>query len=427
MDDARMAPIDSNHFDGYIQGASTLTKYKSGETVTGLNVGGWHDAGDFDLRVESQAETVYGLTLAYETFDVKYDNTTINQQTHVVEIQQPDGKPDVLQQIEHGLLSIVGGYKSMGRFYRGIIEPTMRQYTTLGDPTNITDNKFYNEVKSSDETTDVGLPNSPDDRWVFTEDNPGRSLEVAAALAAANRLMKGFNDPLADDCLNIAQQVWNDTKEKYAGQRIELATELYITTKDKKYADFLVANKDVIAKQINNYGWIVGRVLPIINDASLTNDVTNAVQVLFDTIKLQSKETPYAVPYKPNIWGAGWDIQHFGYKQYFLHAAFPKIVTDDYMLASLNFILGCHPGDNTASFASGVGAHSMIPGYGFNRADWSYIPGGVSSGTALIRPDFPELLAFPFLWQQGEYVLGGGTTDYLFLVLAANKVLNEKK
>ncbi len=148
MDDARMAPIDSNHFDGYIQGASTLTKYKSGETVPGLNVGAWHDAGDFDLRVESQAETVYGLTLAYETFDVKYDNTSINQQTHVVEIQQPDGKPDVLQQIEHGLLSIVGGYKSMGRFYRGIIEPTLQQYTILGDAANITDNKFYNDVKA---------------------------------------------------------------------------------------------------------------------------------------------------------------------------------------------------------------------------------------------------------------------------------------
>ena len=99
MDDARMAPIDSNHFDGYIQGSSTLTKYKSGETVPGLNRGAWHDAGDFDLRVESQSETVYGLTLAYEAFGTKYDNTTINQQTHVVEIQEPDGKPDVLQKL----------------------------------------------------------------------------------------------------------------------------------------------------------------------------------------------------------------------------------------------------------------------------------------------------------------------------------------
>ncbi len=424
MDDARMAPIDSNHFDGYMQGPSTLTKYKSGETVPGLNVGAWHDAGDFDLRVESQAETVYGLTLAYEAFGVKYDNTTINQQTHVVEIQQPDGKPDLLQQIEHGLLSIVGGYKSMGRFYRGIIEPTLQQYTILGDAASITDNKFYNDVKISDRTTQIGIPNAPDDRWVFTEDNPGRSVEVATALAAAYRVMTGFNDSLATDCLNIAESVWNDTKEKYPGQRIELATELYISTKNKKYSDFLIANKEVIAKQINNVGWVVGRALPMIDDAAFTQSIANAVQVLFDTIKTQSKETPYEVPYRPNIWGAGWDIQHFGYKQYFLHEAFPKIVSDDYMLAALNFILGCHPGSNTASFASGVGAHSMTVAYGFNRADWSYIPGGIASGTALIRPDFPELAKWPFFWQQGEYVLGGGTTDYLFLVLAANKVLS---
>ena len=139
MDDARMAPIDSNHFDGYIQGHSTLTSYHSGETVPALNQGAPHDAGDFDIRVESQSETVLGLTLAYEQFNEKYDNTTIDQHTHVVEIQQPDGKPDIAsQQIEHGLLSIIGGYKSMGRFYRGIIEASLRQYTVLGDA-----NKYY--------------------------------------------------------------------------------------------------------------------------------------------------------------------------------------------------------------------------------------------------------------------------------------------
>jgi endoglucanase len=94
------------------------------------------------------------------------------------------------------------------------------------------------------------------------------------------------------------------------------------------------------------------------------------------------------------------------------------------MLNALNFVLGCHPGPNTASFVSGVGSRSVRVGYGLNRADWSYIPGGSVSGTALIRPDFPELLEWPFLWQQTEYVLGGGTTDYLFLVLAADRLLN---
>jgi mannose/cellobiose epimerase-like protein (N-acyl-D-glucosamine 2-epimerase family) len=417
MDDARMAPIDSNHFDGYRQGPSTLTSYTSGEHVPSLDRGGWHDAGDFDLRVESQAETVHGLTLAYEAFHVDDDNTTIDQINHVVEIQRPDGKPDMLQQIEHGLLTLVGSYKSMGRFYRGIIEPTMRQYTTLGDPANITDNKVYDSAMGRG--TPVGLPGAPDDRWVFTENNPDRALQVASALAAAYRVMKGFNDTLAQDCLQIATEVWDQAKERSPMSRVSLAVEMLVTTGDKKYADFLVSQTDAIARNIDNTGWLVGRTLSLIQDAHYHEALNEAVKKLYTQISADALKTPYGVPYKPNIWGAGWDIQHFGFKQYFLYTYFPGIVGRNYMLDALNFILGCHPGPNTASFVSGVGAKSMTVAYGFNRADWSYIPGGVTSGTALIRPDFPELMVWPYFWQQGEYVLGGGTTDYLFLVLAA--------
>jgi len=426
MDDARMAPTDSDHFDGYIQGHSTLTKYAPGQTVPGLNKGGWHDAGDFDLRIESQAETVHGLTLAYEQFNVKYDNTTIDQTTQTVDIQKPDGKPDVLQQIEHGLLTIVGGYESMGRFYRGMIEPTLPQYTILGDAANITDNKPYVAPANGAAPPAVGLPGSPDDRWVFTEDNPERSLETAAALAAANRVMKGFNDTLATQCLQIAEEVWKNTKERRELSRVPLAVELLITTGKKEYADFLVAHTQVIAQHINNTGWLVGRTMSLINDQTYHDAITQAVAKLYAQVKLDGTKTPYSVPYQPDIWGAGWGIQNFGYKQYFLYKYFPTIFPDDYMLASINFVLGCHPGSNTASFVSGVGSKSMTTAYGFNRADWSYIPGGITSGTALIRPDFPELLNWPFLWQQGEYVLGGGTTDYLFLILAANDILNKK-
>lgn len=76
------------------------------------------------------------------------------------------------------------------------------------------------------------------------------------------------------------------------------------------------------------------------------------------------------------------------------------------MLSAMNFILGVHPGVNTSSFASGVGSKSLTQAYGMNRGEASYIPGGIGSGTALIRPDFPELLEWPYLWQQTEYVLG---------------------
>ncbi|OOQ58926.1 glycoside hydrolase [Mucilaginibacter pedocola] len=425
MDDARMAPIDSNHFDGYIQGHSTLTKFKPGDNVPYLNRGAWHDAGDFDIRVESQAETVHGLTLAYEAFDVKYDNTTIDQQNHIVEIQQPDGKPDMLQQIEHGLLTITGGYQAMGRFYRGIIEPTLRQYVLLGDAANLTDNLPY---KTDGSTIDpiLNKPAPPDDRWLFTEENTGRTLHTAVALAAASRVMKGYNDTLSKQCLQIATEVWNKTEDKNIGRFVPLAVELLITTDDKKYADFLVKNQALIVQQIQNTGWMVGRALKAVNNAAFTEAVTTAVKGVYSDIQKQGLKTPYGVPYEPNIWGAGWGIQNFGYKQYFLCAKFPQIFSDKYMLNSINFILGCHPGSNTSSFVSGVGAKSMTTAYGANRADWSYIPGGSASGTALIRPDFPELLKWPYLWQQGEYVLGGGTSDYLFLVLAADRLLNKK-
>jgi hypothetical protein len=161
-------------------------------------------------------------------------------------------------------------------------------------------------------------------------------------------------------------------------------------------------------------------------DRAFVDDVRNAVAQSFSKVTTTQAATPFGVPYRPHIWGAGWEIQRFGVEQYFLHRAFPDIVTPEYMLNALNFVLGVHPGENTASFASGVGARSATVAYGFNRADWSYIPGGVASGTALIRPDFPELKDFPFLWQQMEYVLGGGSSNYMFLVLAADQVLNAK-
>ena len=170
----------------------------------------------------------------------------------------------------------------------------------------------------------------------------------------------------------------------------------------------------------------MGRALPVIGDAAFTSAVTEAVKAhRADVLALEAK-TPYGVPYEPDIWGAGWGIQGFGMQQYFLHASFPEIFPKDAMLHALNFVLGVHPGPNNASFVSGVGSRSVTVGYGLNRADWGYIPGGSVSGTALIRPDYPELLEWPFLWQQTEYVLGGGTTDYVFLVLAADHLLNER-
>ena len=426
MDDALMAPVDTNHYDGYVQGSSTLTKYKPLEPVPGMAVGGWHDAGDDDLRIESQAGETYILSLAYEAFKVDHDNTTIDRMNHLVEIHQPDGKPDLLQQIEHGALSVMAGYRNLGRFYRGIMTPSLRQYVLMGDVSNTTDNLIYDpKLKATEKTgTHSGVS---DDRWVFTEVNPARDLKTIANIAAASRVLKGFNDELSAECITVAENLWqtiNNEDEKLVSNKIQAAIELYLTTSKDQYKQTILSNEANIKSRIETLGWLIGRALPKINDPHFTASIQEAVAGYAKKVASDQKENPFGIPYKPVIWGAGWNIQEFGVRQYFLHMGFPQIVDKEYMMNALNFILGCHPGVNTASFASGVGARSMTTAYGFNRADWSYIPGGVVSGTALIRPDFPEMKEFPYLWQQAEYVMGGGSSNFMFLVLAADQLLS---
>ena len=165
------------------------------------------------------------------------------------------------------------------------------------------------------------------------------------------------------------------------------------------------------------------RALGLIKDPVYAGKIRAALAEYRKQVDALELKNPYGLPYEPEIWGAGWNVERFGVQQYFLHVGAPDIFPATYMMHSIDFILGCHPGSNTASFVSGVGAKSMIPAYGMNRGDWSYIPGGIASGTALIRPDFPELLEWPFLWQQGEYCLGYSTSDYVFLILAADHLL----
>ncbi len=412
-DDARMAPLNRGHFDGYRQGPETMIKYKPGDCVPGLNKGGWHDAGDFDLRVESQSGESYILALAYEAFGVNYDATTIDQENHKVEIHQADGKNDILQQIEHGALSVVGGYKSMGRLYRGIICNKLRQYVLLGDAAVMT----------------KGVSGDEDDRWVFTEDNPAREFSTSAHLAAVYRALREFNNQLANDSLFVAKELFERTRleenDWCRKNRIHAAAELFISTDDEKYKKVLNDEIPYILENAGNIGWMAVRAIKAFDEV-FVRKLKEALAISKKKLEEESAENPYGVPYHPVIYGAGWGIQGMAFNYYWIHKAFPDIYGKELLEKSLNFILGCHPGLNTASFASGVGSRSMTTAYGINRADWSYVPGGVVSGTALIQPDFPELLDFPFLWQQAEYVLGGGSSNFMFLVLAVREVLSLK-
>ena len=421
QDDALMAP-PGNHFDGYAEGPDNFTPYKPYQHVPGLNAGGWHDAGDYDLRIESQMDTVWTLAKMVSEFDFDYDGTTIDEQRKLALIHVPDGKNDALQQIEHGLLSVLGGYHALGRLYRGIQEATLGQYTLLGDISTDTDGLIYDPAMKPGEKT-LTRSGELDDRFVFTEDDPDRALNAAAGLAAASVALRKFDPKTSADALAAAQAIMAKNYARASiAPRVFALSELYLAIRDPGLLRRLVGLKDQIVARIGQAGWPLGEVIGDIHDQAFRRDVGQAVRRYQEQARAAARDNPYGVPYEPDIWGAGWTIETFGVQQYFFHKGWPQYTGIDGELNALEFVLGVHPGSNTESFVSGVGAHSATVAYGANRADWSYIPGGVISGTALIRPDLPELKVWPYFWQQSEYVMGGGATDYMFLALAADRI-----
>jgi endoglucanase len=144
MDDALMAPRDINHFDGYenTREPSDASPFQPLEHIPHLDAGGWHDAGDDDVRADTQLNAIMALAHTFEEFGIRYDETCIDQENHHVEIHQPDGKPDILQQIEHGVIWILSFYRQFGSVGNGVIVPTLRQYVHPGDPAVQTDNRI---------------------------------------------------------------------------------------------------------------------------------------------------------------------------------------------------------------------------------------------------------------------------------------------
>ena len=198
---------------------------------------------------------------------------------------------------------------------------------------------------------------------------------------------------------------------------LQAAAELFLATRDEIYENALRENVEFFYEYASEIGWVGARIAEDMGE-KFKDVLREKLLPERQRISEECAKNPYGVPYRSMIYGGGWGIQGMAFRYYFLHKTYPDLFEKDFLERALQFVLGCHPGSNTASFASGVGAKSMTTAYGINRADWSYTPGGVVSGTAIIQPDFPELLDFPYLWQQAEYVLGGGSSNYMFLVLA---------
>jgi hypothetical protein len=435
MDDALQAPINREHFDLYRQGPTTGNRFKPGEHIPGLDVGGWYDAGDFDLRTQTIYGTVTNLVQSWELFKPLRDETFIDQQTRNADIHHPDGKPDMLQQIEHGTLFLLSHYKAVGYALNGIVEAHLDQYTHLGDAVTKTDNLVYNPALKQNQSNGFNSGNF-DDRWAFTNKSTPLNYGSIAGLAAASRALKGYNDTLATQCIETAKRVWdeehshapdifrhgNTTGGGLEDEELKAALELLICTGDKKYSDRINALLPNIEKQFNRFVGTAIRAIPYM-DAAYKQRMEELTKTYAASLENFYRQNPYGVPVTTGGWAGSGSVIGFSVTNYLLHKAFPSIINKEHVFRGLNFIYGCHPGSDI-SLVSAVGTRSKEVAYGNNRADYSFIAGGTVPGVLILKPDFPENKEdWPFIWGQNEYVVNLGAS-HIFLVHAVNDLLN---
>jgi endoglucanase len=436
LDDALQAPTNHQHFDGYSMGASTQTKYKPLERIPGLAVGGWFDAGDFDIETGSHCNAVLSLVDTWEKFKPTRDETFVDYPTRYVDIHRPDGKPDILQQIAHGTLNMVAQVKNIGHPVRGIVVPNLHQYHHLGDAVDETDNLPYNPDLKPYET-DGKSSGTMDDRWAFTERTTFLDYYTAAALAAASRALKGFDDTLSQQSLFYAKQLWNEDgsiiktdtsgfSRRFGGSlKMSAALQLYITTKDEQYATVF---KNAVWQALDRF--IQFGIAPALQAVPYMDDdykkkLREYVLKYKTVCDDYAKQNPYGVPIATGGWGGSGGVVNFAATNYYANKFFPDVISAEYVYKGLDYIFGCHPYSNI-SFVSSVGTKSKKVTYGNNRANFSFIAGGIVPGILLIKPDFPENKEdWPFFWGENEVTVGG-CANYIFLAAAADNLSGGK-
>ena len=423
------APPNTDHFDLHWQGPTTDTKYKGLELIPGLNIGGFFDAGDYDIETGSNIGVVQNLVQTWEYFKPLRDQTFVDQKQRYVDIHRPDGIPDILQYIEHGTMHLVAQAEIIGHMAQTLSNSVLDNYHHLGDASTITDGLPYNPNLGPYEVAPDGRSSGvKDDMWAFTSRNPSLDLRAATMFATASRALDGYNNDLAARALKQSKRLLKEATELIANQppqtrtgggggSADMATnlQLYITTGEKQYVDkFEELLWPALERNTSTSILTALHAIPHM-DASFKEKLRPYVVQYKEYIDQLENENPYGVPIGLGNWAGSGGVVSFGTTCCFAHKFFPDIIGVEHALKATNWLFGCHPYHNY-SLVSAVGTvRPKAVFYGNNRADFAAIPGNVAPGILFRQPDhFENYDDWPFLWGQNEGTIGGNTNYLIF-------------
>jgi hypothetical protein len=424
------APPNTDHFDLHDQGPTTDTKYKPLELIPGLNVGGFFDAGDFDIETGSNISVVQNFVQTWEYFKPLRDQTFVSQTQRYVDLHRPDGTPDMLQFIEHGTLNLVAQAEIIGHMSQTLSNSVLDNYHHLGDAASLTDGLPYNPTLGPYEIAADGRSSGvKDDLWAFTSRNPGLDLQAATMLAAASRALKGYNNDLSARALQQSKRLLNEASKLLAkqpedssawgrgGRFADISTnlQLYISTGEKQYIDkFQQLLWPALDRNVN-FGLLTALDAIPHMDASYKEKLRPYIVKYKEYIDKLEKDNPYGVPIGLGNWAGSGAMSSFGTTVCFASKFFPDIIDANHAFKVTNWFYGCHPYHNYSFVATVGAARPKAVFYGNNRADFSAIPGNVAPGVLFRKPDhFENYDDWPFLWGQNEGTIAGNTSYLIF-------------
>ncbi len=421
------APPNTDHFDLHGQGPTTDTKYKALELIPGLNIGGFFDAGDFDIETGSNISVVQNFVHTWEYFKPLRDQTFVDQKQRYVDLHRPDGTPDMLQFIEHGTLNLVAQAEIIGHMSQTLSNSVLDNYHHLGDAASLTDGLPYNPNLGPYEIAADGRSSGvKDDMWAFTSRDPDLDLSAATMFAASSRALKGYNDDLSARALQQSKRLLQEANEILANQPenkfgwgklagIGTNLQLYISTGEQQYLDkFQELLWPALDRSVNFSLLTALNAIPHM-DASFKEKLRPYVVKYKEYIDELEKDNPYGIPIGLGNWAGGGAMMNFGTTVCFAIKYFPDIVDERHAFKTSNYLFGCHPYHNYSLVATVGAARPKAVFYGNNRADFSFIPGNVAPGILFRKPDhFENYDDWPFLWGQNEGTIAGNTGYLIF-------------
>jgi len=368
LDDGARVPPHFTGPDGFVSYECEGTPYKAGDHIP-LAVGGWHDAGDFDLNVPAQSYVVWMLALAWEEFHLDRDVATLDTKAAVFTPGRPDGTSDILSQVEWGAAWLLLMQQPDGRVWNGVCE---REGRRSGKPV--------------DRMTD-GKPGTEDDRQVYVDYHADTQLNFVIAMAAASRALKGARPEIAGRCLDASRRAFAYFQGhpevyrpgSYAAARVAgkerdasvmaAAIELYLTTGEAAYLEAAQGLAGSLAElklewplprdtQTGGFRYVppfLARLHPRLPAGSFKDAVTALCRRAAGGIAERAALRPWPLEtWEFGMWGNNGTGLARAFDVYWLTRVAPDVLPPAAALRTMLWVFGLHPTCDTV-FVAGLG------------------------------------------------------------------------